>query len=156
MTKLSKDIQKFVILLSKLRDFYKIISLFKSKYSVSQQFIFERLLTLKQMVEYETEDELSLESLKGLLCFLYLIKDFNEPVISINDSGDFQLNWHTDRNNLLTLSFKENYVLHYVIFTPSSYTFKRIIFNGQMDIIDFKDYLIKLDIKLHIENNEIK
>ncbi len=147
------NIKIFMNSLSKKADFNEIINFSESRYPETQKFIFHRLMNLNVMSDSEENDKLSLESLKGLLAFLYSIKIFKKPTITLNDLGYLQLNWKRDKNNLLTVNFKEKYFLNYVIFMPSSYNSKRIILNGAMNILDFQHYLSKLGVKLHKESN---
>ncbi|MCP4346568.1 MAG: hypothetical protein GY795_13710 [Desulfobacterales bacterium] len=146
------DIKSFMNLLNNKSDFFEILNCSNSKFPESEKYIFQRLKDLNTMLDTEENEQMSLESLKGLLVFLYSIKSFRKPTITLNDLGYLQLNWKKDKNNLLTLNFKENHLLHYVIFMPSHYTSKRIILNGAMNILDFKHYLSKLGLKLHKES----
>ncbi|MBF0376513.1 MAG: hypothetical protein HQK72_03415 [Desulfamplus sp.] len=111
-------------------------------------YLFDRLTELKQL---EEDGEISLDSLKSMLLFLLSIKNLKKPVITLNDMGIFQASWKKDRNNLLTTSFIKNWSLNYVLFRPSRYASERIILNGVMNVLDFKDYLIGIGIKIHRE-----
>lgn len=145
------DAKSFKSALSGKTDFFEIIEFSESEFSEAKAFVFQRLKSLNIMTDPDKDEKMSLESLKGLLVFLHSIENFRKPVITLNDLGYFQLNWKKDRNNLLTVNFKENYYLNYVIFMPSHYTSKRIILNGSMNIFDFKNFLFKLGVKLHKE-----
>ena len=149
----NRKIKSFMNSLSKKTDFNEIINISESEYPEIQKYIFHRLMNLNTMSNSEKNDKFSLESLNGLLAFLYSIKTFKKPTITLNDLGYLQLNWKRDKNNLLTVNFKENYFLNYVVFMPSQYNSKRIILNGAMNILDFKHYLSKLGVKLHKESN---
>lgn len=112
------------------------------------EYLAKRITELK---DSEPEEEISIESLKSMLLFLFSIKKFKKPTITLNDTGTFQARWKTGRNNLLTTSFIDNWSLNYVIFKPSHYASKRIILNGKMNVLDFKDYLVDLKFKPHKE-----
>ncbi len=145
------DVKGFMNSLNKITDFFEIIYSSESIFPDNKKYIFQRLMDIKVMHDPKEGDDISLESLKGLLVFLYSVKDFKKPSITLNDLGFLQMNWKRDKNNLLTVSFKENYFLNYVIFMPSGFTDKRIILNGSMNILDLGNYLSKLCIKLHRE-----
>jgi hypothetical protein len=112
------------------------------------KYLAERITELK---DSEPEEEISIESLKSMLLFLFSIKKFKKPTITLNDAGTFQARWKTGRNNSLTTSFIESWSLNYVIFKPSRHASKRIILNGKMNVLDFKDYLVDIKFKPHKE-----
>jgi hypothetical protein len=148
------NVKRFENLLEEKSNFSEIIRVAKLKSSETEitKYIFRRIEHLNNVFEPEENVILSLGSLRGLLIFLYSLKKFRNPTITLNDSGYFQINWKIDKNNNLSLNFKENLLLNYVIFMPSRYNMpNRIILNGFMHVLDFKHYLSQLGIKLHTE-----
>ncbi|MBF0230802.1 MAG: hypothetical protein HQK63_14635 [Desulfamplus sp.] len=139
------DINTLKNYLDKAVSYNDLVEFGKNRFPI---YLFDRLTELKQL---EEEGEISLDSLKSMLLFLISIKNLKKPVITLNDMGIFQASWKKDRNNLLTTSFTENWSLNYVLFRPSRYASERIILNGVMNVLDFKDYLIDIGIKIHRE-----
>lgn len=139
------DIKRFVKLLKGKSDFFEIIEVSRSEYPDEKEYLFRRINELNDLL-LEEDENLSLESLRGLLVVLYIIKKHSKPEITVNDSGFFQLNWKKDKSNMVSMEFREKLLLNYVIFMPSRYTPERIILNGFMNVLDFKDYLSRLGV----------
>ena len=139
--------------IEKQPDFESILKFGKLKFPVSAKDVFVRLVQLKGFVDEEIAEgedvSLSLPSLRNLLVFLYAIETFNKPTITVGDDGLFQVNWRLDQNNVLTVRFDEEFHVTYVIFCPSRYESGRMIQNGSMHVLDFKDHLLKLKLKTH-------
>jgi hypothetical protein len=113
-------------------------------------YLFNRIYELKELCDEEEDCDLSLESLKSMFLFIGTIANISKPSsITVSESGLFYVKWQIDKNNLITMRFKRDYFLDYVIFRPSSHTSKRIILNGSMNTMDFIDYLNNLNIKIH-------
>lgn len=120
-----------------------------AKWGIRHDYLFNRLTNLIQIAAEENEPEISAHSLKGLLFFLYLLKEFSKPKITLNDAGLFEISWQQSRSDDLTISFKDTNTLSYVIFRPSHYTEKRIVLNGSMNLLDFKDYISALQLQTY-------
>ena len=130
----------------------EVVVLSQSFFSDSKYYLFDRIKELFNVYDEDEESQISVDSLKSMLTFLFLINRFVKPKLTLNESGTFQLSWKKDNFNLVTLRFKEEESLDYVIFRTSKHVKKPIILNGNMNIFDFKDYLI--DIGLYIEISE--
>ncbi|WP_204103208.1 MULTISPECIES: hypothetical protein [Spirulina sp. CCY15215] len=110
----------------------------------------KRIRELKELCDLEEDDELSLESLKTMFLFIGSLENITKPSsLTVSESGLFYLEWEKDKNDSLTLRFKKDYYLDYVIFKPSLYINKRIILNGSMYVLDMIDYINDLNIKVH-------
>ncbi len=144
-----KDIHNSLKGISDIND---LINFGKRVFPESEQYLFE--LVAEAMEDFDPEeegDEISVESLKGMLLFLYSLKRFKEPEISISETGVFYVDWEEEVNDSLTVRFKDDFLLEYSLFQPSVHTDKWNIRNGKMHVSDFKDDLLKLGIKLHTE-----
>jgi hypothetical protein len=137
--------------LSNLSNYHDIIEFGKTIFSSSKHDLFQRIIELNNVFEDEEDGDISIESLKSMLLFLFCLNQFNQPTITLNDLGIFQTRWKKDRNNLLTTSFIENWSLNYVLFLPSEYTDDRIILNGAMNVLDFVGYLLKINCQVYQE-----
>ncbi|WP_207681378.1 hypothetical protein [Desulfonema magnum] len=135
--------------LEKRSAYNEIIEFGKKRFPITKQCLFQRLAELQERCDPEENEEISLGSLKSMLLFLFSVKNLKKPVITLNDMGIFQTSWKKDRKNLLTTSFIDNWSLNYVIFRPSRHTPERIILNGVMNELDFKDYLLEMRLKPH-------
>jgi hypothetical protein len=63
-----------------------------------------------------------LESFKGIFSFIETIGNISKPSsLTVTESRFFYLEWERDRNNSITVRFKKDYFLEYVIFKPSSH-----------------------------------
>lgn len=130
---------------------YEAITLSEAFFSETKKYLFKRIKELSDLFDEEDEDgEISVGSLKSMLTFLFSINEFSKPVLTLNENGTFQISWKKDNNNLVILRFKEEESLDYVIFRSSKYEQKPIILNGKMNIFDFKDYFVKLDVYAQI------
>jgi len=144
-----KDIRNSLKTISDIND---LINFGKGVFPKSEQYLFELATeAIEDFYPEEEGDEISVESLKGMLLFLYSLKRFKEPEISISETGVFYVDWEEEVNNSLTVRFKDDFFLEYSLFQPSVHTDKWNIRNGKVHILDFKDDLLKLDIKLHRE-----
>jgi hypothetical protein len=141
--------------LSNLSNYHDIIEFGKTFFSISNHCLLERIIELKELFEDEEDGDISIESLKSMLLFLFCLNQFERPTITLNDLGIFQTRWKKDRHNLLTTSFLENWSLNYVIFLPSEYTDDRIILNGAMNVLDFVGYLLKINCQVYQEKSII-
>ncbi len=121
---------------------------FSKKTFLGKQQLVNRLIELLDL--YDADDgEISIESLKSMFTFLIVIAiDFNVPSMTLNEDGLFHLDWRKDNFNLITLRFKEENYLDYVIFRPSQHIKKPIILNGNMNLFDFIQYLKELNLHL--------
>ncbi len=145
--------------LSNLSNYHDIIEFGKIVFPNSKHYLFERIIELKELFENEENGDISLESLKSMLLFLFCLNQFNQPTITLNDLGIFQTRWKKDRYNLLTTSFIKNWSLNYVIFLPSENNSDRIILNESMNVLDFAGYLLKINCQyliLTLNNNYAK
>lgn len=133
---------------SRIESIFKFSELIEFTRNNFPNYLAERISELKNS---DPEEEVSIDSLKSMLLFLFSIRKFKKPTITLNDMGIFQTRWKTDRNNSMTTSFIENWSLNYVIFKPSRHASKRIILNGKMNVLDFKDYLVDIKFKPHKE-----
>ena len=106
-----------------------------------------RLIDLFEIYDKEDNVSISLESLKSLLTFLFVMPpEFKIPSITLNENGTFQVNWKKDTSNLITLRFKDDEMLDYVILKPSQHNKSPIILNGYMNLFDFLQYLKDLNL----------
>ncbi|MFM7405248.1 MAG: hypothetical protein ACKO3K_00890 [Cuspidothrix sp.] len=136
--------------LEKLSTFREIVDYGFDTIRLKDDYFFNRIHELKELCDEEEDCDLSLESLKSMFLFIGTIANVSKPSsITVSESGLFYLEWEKDRNNSITMRFKKDYFLDYVIFRPSSHTSKRIILNGSMNTMDFIDYLNNLNIKIH-------
>ncbi|NOQ93441.1 MAG: hypothetical protein GQ547_02265 [Methylophaga sp.] len=130
------DKHRFIKELENLKHLEGILNFPKNYFFENNQRIVKRLNTL--INAYDENIGASLESLKSMLIFLITLKiNFKHPVITLNENGTFQINWKQNNLNLVTLRFKENNSVDYVIFKPSQYTKNPIVLNGNMNIFDF-------------------
>jgi len=144
-----KNIHNF---LKKISDNNDPINFAKSVFPESKQYLFELLTeVIEEFYQEEEHSDISTESLKGILLFLYSLKKFKEPQISISETGVFYIDWEEEINDSLTIRFKDEFLLEYSLFQPSEYTDKWNIRNGKIHVLDFINDLSKLGIKLHKE-----
>jgi hypothetical protein len=137
--------------LSKLSNYNEIIEFGKNTFLGSKHYLFQRIIELKELFEQEEDGDISIESLKSMLLFLFCLNQFNQPTITLNDLGIFETRWKKDNHNLLTTSFIENWSLNYVIFLPSANNSDRIILNDSMNVLDFVGYLLKINCQVYQE-----
>lgn len=130
--------------LEKISSLNDVLVLSEPFFSNSKFYLFERIRDLFDLFDEDEDSKISIDSLKSMLTFLFLIDNFIKPRITLNENGTFQTNWKKDNFNLITLRFKEVESSDYVIFKSSKYSKKPIILNGNMSIFDFRDYLIDL------------
>jgi len=130
----------------------EVLVLSKSFFSDSKYYLFDRIKELFDLYDEDEDGQISVDSLKSMLTFLFLINKFVKPKLTLNESGTFQIGWKKDNFNLVTLRFKEEESLDYVIFRSSRHVKKPVIFNGNMNIFDFKDFLT--DMGLYSEISE--
>ncbi len=125
-----------------------LLALSKKQFPSSKQYLFDVLSEVMQDF-YSEEDNapISIDSLKGMLIFLFSLEQFTEPTISISDSGLFYIDWEKNHNDSLTIRFKNNFMLEYSLFQPSLHTNKLAIRNGQTHVLDFEADIRKLGIK---------
>lgn len=136
--------------IDKLSTFEKILKYGIDIIKLKDDYLFKRISELKELCDSEEDFDISLESLKSMLLFIGTIGNITKPSsITVSESGLFYLEWERNRNNSITMRFKKDYFLDYVIFKPSLHTSKRIILNGSMNSMDFIDYLNDLNIKIH-------
>ena len=124
-----------------------VVKLAKNCFS-EKQTLFNRLVQLIHFFyDEEDEGEISIESLKSMLIFFSSIKpDFNTPSMTLNENGYFEVDWRKSNFELITLRFREENNVDYLVFKPSQYTEKPIILNNSINLFDSIE-LIK-DLKL--------
>lgn len=111
-----------------------------------------RIKVLLEDYDDDDCDPLSLGSLRSLIVFFHQVQGIKKKTaITLNDLGRFHVNWKKDKKNMLSVCFKDQFILDYVIFKPSKHSDKRIILNGSMNILDFIDYLFDLKLKVYKE-----
>lgn len=116
------------------------LKLYKKHFLKGQE-LANRLAALIDLHD-EEDASISLDSLKAMLIFLGAIAvDFKTPSITLNENGTFQANWRKNNSSLITLRFKEENFIDYVIFKPSQHTKKPIILNGSMNLFDLIEYI---------------
>ncbi|VXD17927.1 conserved hypothetical protein [Planktothrix serta PCC 8927] len=138
--------------IDKLSTFEEILKYGIDAIKLKDDYLFNRIRELKELCDSEEDEdyEISLESLKTMFLFLEAIGSIFKPSsLTVSETGLFYLEWERDRNNSITLRFKKDYFLDYVIFKPSLHINKRITFNGSMYALDLIDYLNDLNIKIH-------
>lgn len=80
------------------------INFAKSVFPKSKQYLFEVLTeVIDEFHQEEQLSDISAESLKGMLLFLYSLTKFKEPEISISETGVFYIDWEEEINNSLTV-----------------------------------------------------
>mgnify|MGYP005846365929 CR=1 FL=1 len=136
--------------IDKLSTFEEILKYGINAIKLHDDYLFNRILELKELCGSEEDYDISLESLKTMFLFIEALGSISKPSsLTVSESGIFYLEWEKDRNNSITLRFKKDYFLDYVIFKPSSHINQRIIFKGSMYVLDLIDYLNRLGIKIH-------
>lgn len=152
------DARNFEHEIKKQLDFDSIIKFAQQQFPNFAEHVIPRLKQLKDFVDEEIAEgedvSLSLPSLKNLFVFLYALKTFKKPTITVGDDGLFQVDWEIDKFNVLTIRFDEAFYVSYVIFRPSQYESRRIILNGSMYVLDFKNYLLELKLTTHKKTND--
>ncbi len=125
----------------------KIIS-FSEKFFIGElQELYIRLKKVIDLYDNEEDEPISIESLKSLLKFILNIPfKLKKPTLTLNENGTFQLNWKQDSSNIITLRFKPESNLDYVIFKPSKRSLRPIILHGNMNMLDFIEYLKDLNL----------
>jgi len=147
------EFNKFRNKLKNVMNLNEALTLAESFFS-DAQYLFKRIKELSDMFDEEEDSPISIDSLKSMLTFLFLINEFFKPILTLNESGMFHTSWKKDNNNLITLRFKEEESLDYVIFRDSRHGKKPIILNGNMNIFDFKEYLVKLYLYFEISKGK--
>jgi hypothetical protein len=138
--------------LENISDNNDLIDFSKKVFPKSKQYLFDLLTeVIKDFYQEEENSEFSTESLKGILLFLYSLKKFKRPEISISETGVFYIDWEEEINNSLTVRFKDDFFLEYSLFQPSDHSDKWNIRNGKIHVLDFINDLSKLGINLHKE-----
>jgi hypothetical protein len=138
--------------IDKLSTFKEILKYGIDVIKLKDDYLFKRIRELKELCDSEEDHDVSLESLKGMFLFIGATGNISKPSsLTVSESGLFHLEWEKDRNNSITVQFKKNYFLDYVIFKPSPHINKRIILNGSMNTMDLIDYLKDLNIKIHLQ-----
>ncbi len=141
-----KDKSDVADILKKLHTIDELLSFCKENFADKTQNLSNRLVELLELHD-ENDNPISVGSLKSMLAFLLLMPvGFKSPRMTLNENGTFQLNWRRDNFNLITLRFKDDHALDYVIFKPSQYCKKHIILNGYMNLFDFAEYLKNLNL----------
>lgn len=136
--------------IDKLSTFEEILKYGIDAIKLKEDYFFNRIRELKELCDSEEDYDVSLESLKTMILLIEAIGNISKPTsLTVSESGFFHLEWERDRNNSITVRFKKDYFLDYVIFKPSLHINKRIILNGSMYALDLIDYLNDLNIKIH-------
>ncbi|MBP0021918.1 MAG: hypothetical protein J7647_30725 [Cyanobacteria bacterium SBLK] len=144
----SKQISKDT--LDNLFIFEEILNYSLNFVKLKDDYFSQRIRKLKELCDLEDDYDLSLRSLKTLCLFLGSLENISKPnSLTVSEDGLFYMRWKKDKENGLTVRFKENYFVDYVIFQPSLYINKRIILNNSMYVLDLIDYLDRLKIELH-------
>ncbi|MCC3405453.1 MAG: hypothetical protein JGK17_07630 [Microcoleus sp. PH2017_10_PVI_O_A] len=148
---LQKQKNKFKIgEIDKLLTFEEILKYGIESIKLKDDYLFNRIRELKELCDCEEEYDVSLDSLKTMFIFVEAIGNISKPSsLTVSESGLFYLEWERDKNNSITVRFKKDYFLDYVIFKPSLHIDKRIIFNGSMYALDLVDFLKDLNLKIH-------
>ena len=137
-------------ILDNLLTFEEILNYGLDFVALKDNYFSKRICELKELCDLEEDYDLSLESLKALLLFIGSLENISYPnSLTVSENGLFHIKWKKDRKNSVTLRFKNNYFVDYVIFKPSSHINKRIILNDSMYVLDMIDYLNDLKITLH-------
>jgi hypothetical protein len=85
-------------------------------------YLLNRISELKDLCDSEEDSHISLESCKGMFLFIETIGNISKPSsLTVTESRFFYLEWERDRNKSITVRFKKDYFLEYVIFKPSSH-----------------------------------
>jgi hypothetical protein len=121
----------------------------KNYFPDKHQYLWERIRYLVEVFDDDEGDEISVGSLKSTLLFLLSQSQIKKPTLTLNENGTFQCQWKIESDNLMTLRFKNDEYLDYVIFQPSQHTAKPIVLDGSTNIWDFKDYLQSLKVEIH-------
>ncbi len=127
------EFNKFMKKLEKLSLLNEVIAVSKSFFSDSKDYLFDRIKELSDLYDEDEDSQISVDSLKSMLIFLFLINGFAKPKLTLNENGTFQIGWKKDNFNLVTLRFKEEESLDYVIFRSSRHIKKPVIFNGNVN-----------------------
>lgn len=136
--------------LDKLATFEEILKYGIDNIKLKDDYLFKRIRELKEVCDSEEDYDVSLESLKTMGLFLEAIGSISKPSsLTVGESGCFYLEWEKSWNNSITLRFKKDYFLDYVIYRPSSHRDKRIIFKGSMHALDIIDNSNGSNIKIH-------
>ncbi len=143
-------LNQFRILLKETQTLNEILTETGPFFPSDKQYLFVRIKELGEMFDEDEDSQISVDSLKSMLIFLFSLNEFARPRLTLNENGTFQAGWRKNNNILITLRFKEDEFLDYVIFRPSNHIKKPIIFNGNMNIFDFKDNLRNL-LDMHID-----
>ncbi len=145
------EVKNIVEKLENLTNIEDILVFSKETFVGKKQPLVNRLIKLLDLHDAD-DSEISIESLKSMLAFLIAIAiNFKIPSMTLNENGIFHLNWRKDNFNLITLRFKKESSLDYVIFRPSQHIKKPIILKGCMNLFDFTQYLKRLNLHL-LEN----
>lgn len=136
--------------IDKLSTFEEILKYGSDAIKLNDDYFFNRIRELKELCDSEEDYDVSLESLKTMFLFVEAIGSISKPSsLTVSERGIFYLEWERDRNNSITLRFKKDYFLDYVIFKPSSHIKQRIILKGSMYALDLIDLLNGFNIKIH-------
>ncbi|OCR01728.1 hypothetical protein BCD67_13995 [Oscillatoriales cyanobacterium USR001] len=136
--------------IDKLSTFEEILKYGIDAINFKGDYFFNRIRELKELCDSEEDHDVSLESLKTMFLFVEAIGSISKPSsLTVSESGIFYLEWERDKNNSITVRFKKDYFLDYVIFKPSSHINQRIILKGSMYALDLIDLLNGFNIKIH-------
>lgn len=136
--------------INKLLTFEEILEYGINAINLKDSYFFDRILELKEICDSDEDDDLSLESLKTMFFFVEAIGNISKPSsLTVSESGLFYLEWERDVNNSITVRFKKDYFLDYVIFESRLDINEPRVLNGSMDALDFIDYLNDLNLKIH-------
>ncbi len=136
--------------IDKLSTFEEILKYGIDAIKLKDDYFFNRIRELKELCDSEEDYDVSLESLKTMFLFVEAIGSISKPSsLTVSESGLFYLEWERNKNNSITVRFKKDYFLDYVIFKPSSHIDKRIILKGSMYALDLIDLLNGFNIKIH-------
>jgi len=135
---LEKSIKRDEI--DKLLTFEEILTYGIDRIKLPDDYFFNRISELKELCASEEDYDLSLESLKTMFLFIGAMGSISKPSsLTVSETGLFYLEWEKDRNNSITVRFKTDYFLDYVICKPSLHIDKRIVFNGSIYALDLTE-----------------
>jgi hypothetical protein len=136
--------------LEKANNIDAVLKIAKTFFSEKQS-LYHRLENLIGFYD-EEDSEISIESLKSMLVFFSAKSKFSSPSMTLNEDGTFQINWRKDNLNLITLRFRSENFVDFLIFKSSQYTEKPIVSNGNTTVFDFIEEIKKLNLTYLVES----
>ena len=124
--------------LSFVNNYDMIIKIAMCHLDISNKDLFDRIKYLKEKINKDEELNLNLDSLKCMMLFL-VCERFIKPTITFINY--FQCNWKIN-NTIITISFKENFTVNFVIIKNIEDTKNLETINGKMSLLSFIKLLI--------------